>query len=265
MPFPERLEFCRLETAGRIATVSLARVDRRNALHYAMVDELLQVVRELNQDTRFKILVLQADGPVFCAGLDWGYLSKLQEFGPDENAYDANHLAELYLTLYQSPKLTICGVQGLAVGAGVGLALACDLILLKPDAHFRFKEGEYGLVPSAYLPFLLRKAGEAFTRQALLFGQDVSAEQWQAHGLASAILSADSSLPETLQAEARRLCQQISHGSIDLTKKLLADLPTMPLIDAARFTARMSGYSRVTVEGKAGVLAMQDKQRLDWS
>jgi enoyl-CoA hydratase/carnithine racemase len=140
----------RLEVKGAVATLTLARPERRNAMTPAMWHGLAAAGSSLPPEVR--VVVLRGEGPSFCAGIDLRLLSgdsqeRLAGPGdPDMEQQIAGYQAG-YLWLRDPAIVSVAAVQGHAIGAGFQLALACDLRILSDDAKLCMKEPALGLVP----------------------------------------------------------------------------------------------------------------------
>jgi enoyl-CoA hydratase/carnithine racemase len=143
----------RLAIAGEVATVTLGRPERRNAMTPAMWHGLAEIGASLPPQVR--VVVLRGDGPSFCAGIDLSLLTEADPGNgqriarPNDEDFDeqvAGYQAG-YLWLRDPGIVSIAAVQGHAIGAGFQLALACDLRILTEDARFCMKEPAFGLVP----------------------------------------------------------------------------------------------------------------------
>ena len=116
----------------------LNRPEKRNALNSELISELKAAFEKYEIDTLVTIIVLKAQGEVFCAGADIDELQKLQTFSYEQNLADSNHLKELLLRIYTLKKIVIAQVQGHALAGGCGLATVCDFVFAVPEAKFGF-------------------------------------------------------------------------------------------------------------------------------
>lgn len=251
------------ETRERIGYITLNRPEKRNALNYPTVSELKDALAQFAADPAVKVIVLRANGTVFSAGADLEFLQKLQEYTLADNLADSTHLMELYLAIYRHPKVVIAQVGGAAIAGGCGLVTVCDFAFCVPEARFGYTEVKIGFLPALVSVFLVRKIGEAHARRLLLTGDLIDAPEACKLGLISQIVP-----PETLERHtqlfAEKLCQENAGGSLDFTKRLLADVQDMPLKDALTFAAKMNAHARMTDECKAGITAFLNKEKLVW-
>ena len=159
------LERLQLETDGPVARVWLNRPDARNAFDGLMVTELRKTLFHLLSLDSVRVVVLGGRGPAFCAGGDLTWMKAMAGFTRDENLGEAQALADLFFTVYESPKPVIARVHGAALGGGAGLVAACDIPLAALGTQFGFTEVRLGLIPAVISPYVLRKIGESAARE----------------------------------------------------------------------------------------------------
>lgn len=247
----------------RIAIITLNRPEKRNALSHALIAALKEAFDKAEKDEQVKAIILRANGEAFCAGADLAYLQQLQNFSYDENLSDSNHLKELFVKIYQNPKVVIAQVQGHALAGGCGLATVCDWVFAVSDAKFGYTEVKIGFIPALVSVFVLRKIGEGAARELLLGGELISAERALAIGLINRVVT-----PENLEKEVwnftTRLIATNSATSMALTKKLLADTAGKSVEDALHLAASLNAHARNTEDCKRGISAFLNKEKIIW-
>ena len=262
-PELEALRYIRYEAQDRIGYITLNRPDKRNALNADVVTELKQAFDFAENDDSVKIIVLRAAGDVFCAGADLAYIQDLQGFGYTDNLEDSTHLMQLFHQIYTLKKVVIGQVQGHALAGGCGLAAICDLTFAVPEAKFGYTEVKIGFLPAIVSVFLLRKIGEARTKQLLLSGDTISAQAALDMGLVTFLTSKDE-LASTVQAYAQRLCRENSAQSMEVTKEMLARLPELPLEEGLRYAAQRNAEARGSEDCRKGIAAFLNKEKIGW-
>ena len=155
----------------RVATITLNRPEKRNALNPILVDSLITAFNKAATDKSVKVVILKANGDVFSAGADLAYLQQLQINSFEENLADSNHLKNLFTTIYRLPKIVIAQVEGHAIAGGCGLATVCDIIFAVPEANFGYTEVKLGFVPAIVACFLIRKTNETLAKRILFTGE----------------------------------------------------------------------------------------------
>ncbi|QCI64492.1 enoyl-CoA hydratase-related protein [Phreatobacter stygius] len=192
-----------------IATLTLNRPDRLNAFNDQLVVESLAAVAAARADAAVKALILTGAGRGFCAGAD------LQGLAPSADGVNAA-MRDLYNPLIMAidgfPKPTVAAINGVAAGAGVGLALACDIAVAVRSASFVLTFGpQLGLVPDLGVTwFLPRAIGRARARALALLGDKLPAETAAAWGLVWTCVDDDACM-----ASARSIATRLGEGSAE--------------------------------------------------
>ncbi len=248
---------------GPVLTLTLNRPDKRNALGADLVGALRDALAEAAGDDGVRVVVLTGAGTVFSAGADLAALEALQTASPLENLADSRHLAGLFEAVYRHPKPVIAKVNGHAIAGGCGLAAVCDFALVAERAKLGFTEVRIGFVPAIVSVFVLRKLGEAATRDLFLRGHLVSASEAAALGLVTRAVPEDD-LDAATDALARELATETSATAVALTKRLLADVPGMGLTEALDHAVQLNALARGTDDCKAGIAAFLGKTDPPW-
>ena len=250
-------------TENRIGYITLNRPDKRNALSFEMVTELKSAFKLAENDDNCKVIVLKAEGKVFCAGADLAYLQQLQNNTYDENLQDSTHLMELFKQIYNSPKVVIGQIHGHAIAGGCGLATICDFSFTTPEAKFGYTEVKIGFIPAIVKVFLLRKIGEGKSKELLLSGELISAQKALDFGLVNKIFEA-SELENEVNKFAKMLSETNSAQSMGFTKRMIADVQSMNLNQGLEFAAKMNATARASEDCKKGIAAFLNKETLTW-
>src|SRR6202045_2331154 len=203
-----------------VATITLNRPDKRNAISFEVIDDLLRGLKEV-ETSDASVLIMTSAGTTFSSGMDLDNLKALLGRSPEQNLQDSQTMVQLFRSLYEFPKVTIAAVNGAAIAGGTGLALLCDFTLAVPEAKFGYTEVRIGFVPAIVSTFLLRQVGEKQARDLLLTGRIIGAEEAARIGLINEIVA-----PENLMAKARELAALLlenSPASLHATKRLLSD------------------------------------------
>ena len=257
------LRFLQYEVQDRLAYITLNRPAKRNALSANVVTELKQAFEQAEADDKVKVIILRAAGDVFCAGADLKYLQELQDNTYQENLADSTHLMQLFHQIYTLKKLVIGQVQGHALAGGCGLAALCDITFAVPEAKFGYTEVKIGFLPAVVSVFLLRRIGEARTKQLLLSGDVITAQQALDYGLITFITERDQ-LADAVRTYALRLAHENSGHSIEITKEILARLPELALEDGLRYAAERNAATRASDDCRRGIAAFLNKEKIDW-
>jgi methylglutaconyl-CoA hydratase len=250
-----------IEEEDSLRRITLNRPERRNAMTPEMQMELIAALEDAPA-TGCRALVLTGAGDAFCAGLDLAALQAMGEKSALEARADAERVARLFLALHELEMPSIAAVNGPAMGGGAGLAVICDFTLATPEAKFAFTETRIGFVPAVVSAFLTLQVGEKRSRDLLLTGRTVDAEEAVRLGLVNEIVP-----PEELLHRTRRLAERLAANSPQatrITKRLLA-AQSKPWLDAAIMAAiEASVKARETTDFREGVTAFLEKRNPVW-
>src|ERR1700733_7427336 len=205
---------------GALAVLTLNRPEKRNAISYELIDDVLAALAEIEQSAA-QTLILTGSGKAFCSGMDLDNLRSITGRSAEDNRADSATMARLFRTLYEFSRVTIAAVNGPAIAGGCGLATLCDFTLASTEGKFGYTEVRIGFVPAIVSTFLLRQVGEKQARDLLLTGRLFDAAEAVRLGLVSEILP-----PEKLKKGAPRLAASLlenSPASLRATKQLLTD------------------------------------------
>jgi methylglutaconyl-CoA hydratase len=247
---------------GRVATITLNRPDKRNAISYELIEDLLAAFDEVAKSPA-SVLILTGAGKAFCSGMDLENLKTLIGRSPEQSLEDTQTMARLFRTLYDFPKPTIAAVNGVAIAGGTGLATLCDFTLAVPDAKLGYTEVRIGFVPAIVSTFLLRQVGEKIARDLLLTGRLFDAEEARRIGLINEIVPAENLLPRARELAAQLMAN--SPASLRYTKRLLSDAARAELdgqIDAA---VRENAAIRTTPDFGEGISSFLERRKPKWS
>jgi len=245
-----------------VATITLNRPDKRNAISFELIDDLLGALREVESSDAL-VLILTGAGKAFSSGMDLENLKALIGRSPEQNLQDSETMVRLFRSLYEFPKVTIAAVNGAAIAGGTGLALLCDFTLAVPEAKFGYTEVRIGFVPAIVSTFLLRQVGEKQARDLLLTGRIIGAEEAARMGLINEIVP-----PETLMKRARELAMLLmenSPASLRATKQLLNDHARSELDVQIEAAVRENAAIRSTADFREGILSFLEKRKPVWS
>jgi methylglutaconyl-CoA hydratase len=246
----------------RVATLTLNRPEKRNAISFELIDDLLRALDEVSKSAAL-VLILTGAGKAFCSGMDLENLKSLIGPTPEQNLKDSETMVRLFRALYEFPKVTIAAVNGPAIAGGTGLAVLCDFTLAVPEAKFGYTEVKIGFVPAIVSTFLLRQVGEKHARDLLLTGRIIGVEEALRMGLINEVVP-----PDQLMARARELAAQImenSPTSLVMTKRLLSDHARAELDQQIEAAVRENAAIRATKNFREGVTSFLEKRKPRWS
>lgn len=257
------MKFLQYAVHDRLAYITLNRPDKSNALCYDLVSELRVAFKKAEEDERVKVIILKANGDVFCAGADLNYLHELQTESFEQNLADSDHLKGLFLQIYQLKKVVISQVHAHALAGGCGLATVCDFTFAAPEASFGYTEVKVGIVPAIVMVFLLRKIGETKAKQLLLGGSLIEAEEALAMGLIHFIRE-KGMLENEVREFATRLIANNSAYAMGVTKQMIAKVQSLTIEEALTFASEMNAKARGSEDCKRGIMAFLRKEKIVW-
>lgn len=206
-------ELIEVSVTDGIATVYLNRPEKRNAMSDTMRCEFIEVLEGISTDRSIRAMVLTGRGKGFCAGGDVAGMEKRMKAPPGEVAFNGwarqqrvHHTQSLLFTM---PKPTIAAVNGSASGLGADTALACDFVMVSPNASFSWSYINRGLIPDGGgMYFLPRRVGLPKAKALIFSGRKVEAQEALTLGLADQM-----STEEGLVADAQAWAKALSQGS----------------------------------------------------
>src|SRR5436309_2961571 len=207
-----------LANESGLALITLNRPDKRNAISFELVEELLRALDEIEKSDA-QVLIITGAGKAFCAGLDLDDLKALVGKSHEENVKDSAFMARLFRRIYEFPLPTIAAVNGAAIAGGTGIATMCDFTLAVPDAKFGYTEVRIGFVPAIVSSFLVMQVGHKIARDLLMTARLFDAAEAYRFGLVNEIVQADNLMPRALET-AKQLLEN-SPSSVRAAKALI--------------------------------------------
>jgi methylglutaconyl-CoA hydratase len=247
---------------GDVATITLNRPEKRNAISFELIDDLVRAFDEVAKSAAI-VLILTGSGKAFCSGMDLDNLKSLLGRTPEQNIEDSRTMVKLFRSLYEFPKVTIAAVNGPAIAGGTGLAFLCDFTLAVPEAKFGYTEVRIGFVPAIVSTFLLRQVGEKQARDLLLTGRVFGVEEASRLGLITEVVPA-----EQLLTRARELASVLtanSSASLRATKQLLTDHARAELDAQIEAAIHKNAAIRSTADFREGISSFLEKRKPVWT
>lgn len=186
--------------ARGVATLTLNRADKHNAMSAQMIAELTDAAEQLGGDDAVRVVILTGAGRSFCAGGDLRWMQDQMAADAKTRFVEAKKLAMMLKALNEMPKPLIGRVQGQAFGGGVGMASVCDVAIGVEGAKFGLTETKLGLIPATIGPYVLARLGEAMARRVFMSARIFKADEAVTLGLLAKAVTADE-LDAAVEAE----------------------------------------------------------------
>jgi methylglutaconyl-CoA hydratase len=244
----------RVESKGKLAHITLARPEKRNALDHETTHELLQAFTSCAQHTGTNAVLITAEGRDFCSGADLTALAGMLDATPEAHYADAEALGRVFIAMREMPKPVIAAVRGRALAGGAGLATAADVVIAHADAQFGYPEVLVGFVPAMVMTMLRRSVGEKRAYDMVASGRRVGAAEALEMGLVSRVIGGTD---EEFLAQAEAIAREMSESSASaqaLTKTLFYQLDGLDFREGVLAGARTNVAARSTDDFRAGVL-----------
>ena len=245
-----------------VATITLNRPDKRNAISFALLEELLAALDEVERSSA-QVVILTGAGKAFCAGLDLDELKNLLGKTHDENVEDSSRMGRIFRRIYDFPLPTIAAVNGAAIAGGTGFATMCDFTLAVPEAKFGYTEVRIGFVPAIVSSMLVWQVGHKIARDLLLTARLFDAAEAHRYGLVNEVVS-----PERLMPRARELAAQLmenSPSSVRATKRLINGFIAAQLDRQIDEAVQDNARIRTTADFREGISSFLEKRKPRWS
>lgn len=239
------------EVKTGVASVTLNRPDKRNALNDQLLIELLQAINAAEADGQVYVVVLRGSGKDFCAGADLSQLEKSVQASILENRDGAAQMAELFITMRRLKKPVIAAVHGRALAGGAGLASACDMVIAARSAQFCYTETRIGFVPAIVMSIARRNLGEKRAFEILAAAKTFSADEAANIGFINRV-SEDADFDAEVEKFAAEVAS-LSPSALMLTKQLLYQIDSMSFEQAIRAGVDMNVIARLTPDCQAAV------------
>ena len=256
-----RFDHILIHSANGVKTITLNRPEKRNALSPALIAELTLALDEA-EACSCGVVILTGAGSAFCSGLDIEQLETIHAHTPEEHRRDSENMARVLRALYDFPKPVIAAVNGPAIAGGMSLATIPDFTLATPESKFGLNEVRVGFVPAIGASFLLRQVGEKHTRELLLTGRLMKAQEALQLGLVTQIVAAEELLQSAV-AMAQTLLLN-SPQAMQATKRLIAKHARQRLDTEIEDAIAVNALQRSTEDFKEGVQALQQRRRAEW-
>lgn len=254
------------EKDDRVATITLNRPEKYNALSFNCYRELIQAFDDIEQDRNVKVVVIKARGKAFCAGADLSDLGTLAggQKGGLITEQAKTDVRGPYEVIEKCTKPVIAAVQGIALAGGLELLLVCDIVIASDEARFGDQHANFGLVPGGGATQRLpRLIGIRRAKELLFTGDWISAQEAERIGLINKVVPADK-----LDEAVNEMCQKLVNKSYEATstvKRLVYEGMQTDLETGVQLERKAVAAHFTTETFKEGVKAFLEKRKPDFS
>jgi methylglutaconyl-CoA hydratase len=249
--------------ARGVATLTLNRPDKHNALDGATTRELHAALVAVSADASVRVVVLTGAGASFCAGADIGHMRSMMNATEEQNVEDALLLARCLRTLDELHRPVIARVNGNVFGGGVGLVACADIAIGAASARFALTEVRLGIVPAVISPYVVTAIGNREARRLFLTAAPFDAEAACKLGLLH-VVTEPGQLDEGVESQVGLLLRggpQALRAAKQLVRRVTLYTDREVLTEEnARLLARL----RVSPEGKEGLTAFLERRAPPW-
>jgi len=248
--------------ARGVATLTLARADKHNAMSAQMIKELNRAAAQLATDADVRVVVLTGQGRSFCAGGDLAWMQAQMAADPQTRFAEARKLAEMLFAMNTLPQPVIGSIQGNAFGGGLGLISVCDVAIGVETLKLGFTEARLGLIPATISPYCLARMGEAMARRVFMSARLFGAEEAVTLGLLARAVPAEA-LTEAVEAEVKPYLA-CAPTAVAASKRLARAMGTPITEEVIDRTIRALVEQWETEEARAGIAAFFAKEKAPW-
>ena len=251
---------------GVVARVTLARPDVHNAFDATLIGELRTTFAGLARETptQLRAVVLDGEGPSFCAGADLAWMRAAMALETEANEQDAMAMADMFEAIDTCPAPVIARVHGAALGGGMGLCAVADLVIAESGTRFGFTETRLGILPSVISPFVIAKIGESHARALFAGGRRFDATRAARIGLVHEIVEGEAALDAAVDAAIADLLAA-GPTAARAAKAIIREVRGLGHGAAKWHTARVIARQRTTEEAQEGFRAFTEKRRPAWA
>ena len=245
-------------------TITLNRPNQKNALSRELVESLIAAFEDLHQEKRVRAVILTGAGSTFCAGTD---LHQIRETSGSEYSLerwydDAMQLQRLIEMMLRFPKPIIAAVNGWAIGSGLALVLAADIVIVGQNSKLQLPEARRGLSAGMTAPLLCFRIGPGLAASVIFTGKPISAAEASHLGLVHEIVNDD--LIWARSFEMTQACATGARESHQMAKRMLNETIGEQLFTQLSIGAANMATARTTEAAQEGIAAFLEKREPKW-
>ena len=247
-------------TKNGIARIKINDPSNYNALSSKNIDSLINIFKNLNNDHKTKVIIIEGSGKGFSAGHDLKEIRSLKNKPKYKKLF--NSCSKLMLEIVEGRKPVIAKVHGSAFAAGCQLAASCDLAYASTDAKFATPGVNIGLFCSTPMVAVSRKIGKKRMMKMLLTGEPINARYAKEIGLINDCFPKNKLNSKVF--EVAKVISAKSNLSIKIGKKAFYKQLEMPLKKAYAYTSKMMTLNMMSMDAREGISAFLEKRKPNW-
>ncbi len=257
-------QYIQLDFSAGVGRLTLNRPDKRNALKREFIAEIHAGIHQLQSNPDLRVLVLAGNGSVFCAGMDLSEMQQRAESssGKAEWQKDSEVYCELLTALFELQVPTIAVAAGPVLAGGLGLVLACDILLASENVFFLLPEPLRGITAAMVTPLLIHRVGPGPAAFMLLSGERINASAARQFNLChEVVVAAD------FDARVETLIASVLTGSksaLAMTKQHMRKCLPTDLVSQIKASVKISAEARETPDAREGLAAFLEKRKPYW-
>jgi len=244
------------------AEVFLSRPELKNAFNPELIQSLIQAFGELSHDPDIRVVILSAKGDTFCSGADLNWMRSAVKATYADDLEESKEISEMLASISSFHRPVVVKVNGPALGGGIGIVAAGDIVVASRDAFFAFSEVRIGLAPAVISPYVIRRIGFQHARRLFLTGERFSAEMALQWGLVDLVVD-----PDHIDTVIEELIDRLLQGAPEAQMRIkeLIDYQTYPLpSEVESYTTNLIATLRTSDEGQEGMTAYFEKRKPAW-
>ena len=251
-----------LKLSDGVVSLALNRPGKRNALSENMIKELVTAINIIGKDNECRLIKLEGEGEVFCAGGDLEWMKEQANSTREKRINEARKLAKMFRILNSVFKPILGVIRGDAYGGGIGLISICDYSISSSAAKFGLTESRLGLIPATISPYVISRIGESNCRDIFLSGEIFNAEKANKIGLVNEVVK-PSDLEKSVDSYIS-FFKKTSRQAVSSSKALIQTLRPKVSDKLIDETARRLADTWESNDAQKGIKGFLDKSKVIW-
>lgn len=255
----------KIDASKSIAYVTLNAPDRNNSLNDDVQNAMQDAIMELQTRKDIRVVVLNAEGRMFCAGGDPKWFQASAKLSDAENEKSALQLAKILHFFQTLPQLTIGCIQGSAMGGGVGFTAMCDVVLAVKSAFFVLSEVKLGVIPATISPYVVAKIGTVNSKRLFCTAENCNATAAKAMGLVTEVVADEAEMKTKLE-EYCKAVTMCAPEAVAMSKNLCNSIANQPVTnELIEYLSNEGAKVAKGKEAKEAMTGLAQKRKPEWA